>query len=82
MAGAQRVLAETGPAEAYGAPIVELYVSQGGLSPEQRSAMIRGVTDVVLSVTQPPSLGPKTRLYVEIIETAAGGFGVNGEVFR
>jgi hypothetical protein len=46
--------------------------------------MIRGITDVVLSVTQQPPLGPdsKTRLYVEIIEAAAGGWGTNGEVFR
>ena len=84
LAGVQSALAETVPAGAYGAPIVEVYASQGGLSREQRSAMIRGITDVVLSVTQQPPLGPesKTRLYVEIIETAAGGFGVNGEVFR
>jgi phenylpyruvate tautomerase PptA (4-oxalocrotonate tautomerase family) len=80
----QNALAETVPAGAYGAPIVEVYGSQSGLSREQRSAMIRGITDVVLSVTQQPPLGPgsKTRLFVEIIETAAGGFGVNGEVFR
>jgi phenylpyruvate tautomerase PptA (4-oxalocrotonate tautomerase family) len=84
LAGAQSVLAETVPANAYGAPIVEVYASQGGLSREQRGAMIRGITDVVLSVTQQPPPGPdsKTRLYVEIIEVAAGGWGVNGEVFR
>ena len=84
LAGVQSALAETVPADAYGAPIVEVYGSQAGLSPEQRSAMIRGITDVILSVTQQPPLGrdSKTRLFVEIIETAAGGFGVNGEVFR
>jgi phenylpyruvate tautomerase PptA (4-oxalocrotonate tautomerase family) len=84
LAGVQSALAETVPAGAYGAPIVEVYASQAGLSREQRSAMIRGITDVVLTVTQQPPLGPdsKTRLFVEIIETAAGGWGVNGEVFR
>jgi phenylpyruvate tautomerase PptA (4-oxalocrotonate tautomerase family) len=84
LASVQSALAETVPARAYGAPIVEVYASQGGLSREQRGAMIRGITDVVLSVTQQPPLGPdsKTRLYVEIIEVAPGGFGVNGEVFR
>jgi phenylpyruvate tautomerase PptA (4-oxalocrotonate tautomerase family) len=84
LAGVQSALAETVPAEAYGAPIVEVYASAGSLSREQRGAMIRGITDVVLSVTQQPPLAPdsKTRLYVEIIEVAAGGFGVNGEIFR
>jgi phenylpyruvate tautomerase PptA (4-oxalocrotonate tautomerase family) len=78
LAGAPTALADSVPAGAYGAPIVELYVPAGALTLEQRSEMIRGVTDVVLSVTQPE---PKTRLYVEIFETAEGGFGVNGEPF-
>ena len=84
LAGAQSALAETVPAGAYGAPIVEVYASAGSLSREQRGAMIGGITDVVLGVTQPPPLGPdsKTRLYVVIIEAAAGGWGLNGEVFR
>jgi phenylpyruvate tautomerase PptA (4-oxalocrotonate tautomerase family) len=84
LAGVQSALAETVPAGAYGAPIVEVYASQGNLSREQRGAMIRGITDVVLSVTQqqPPGSDSKTRLFVEIIEVAAGGFGVNGEAFR
>jgi phenylpyruvate tautomerase PptA (4-oxalocrotonate tautomerase family) len=84
LAGVQGALAETVPAGAYGAPIVEVYASAGSLSREQRGAMIRGITDVVLSVTQQPPLGPesKTRLFVEIIEVAAGGYGVNGEIFR
>ena len=84
LAGVQSTLAETVPAGAYGAPLVEIYASQGGLSREQRGEMIRGVTDVILSVTQQPPLGPdsKTRLYVVIIEAAAGGWGLNGEVFR
>jgi phenylpyruvate tautomerase PptA (4-oxalocrotonate tautomerase family) len=80
LAVAQSALADAGPAGAFGAPIVEFYVPAGVLSPEQRSAMIRSLTDVVLGVMQPPP-DPKTRLYVEIIETAAGGWGVNGEVF-
>jgi phenylpyruvate tautomerase PptA (4-oxalocrotonate tautomerase family) len=84
LAGVQSALAETVPAGAYGAPIVEVYASAGSLSREQRGAMTRGITDVVLSVTQQQPLGPdaKTRLYVEIIEVAAGGFSVNGEIFR
>ena len=47
---------------------------------EQRSAMIKGITDVVLQTTkQPPD--PAKRLFVQIFETAEGGFGVNGQVF-
>jgi hypothetical protein len=79
LAGASGALADTAPPGAFGAPIVELYVSPGVLSLEQRSALIRDLTDAVLGVTQPPA-EPKTRLYVEIFETAEGGFGVNGDV--
>jgi hypothetical protein len=42
--------------------------------------MIKGITDVVLQATkQPPD--PAKRLFVQIFETAEGGFGVNGQVF-
>ena len=42
--------------------------------------MIKGITDVVLGATkQPPD--PAKRLFVQIFETAEGGFGVNGQVF-
>jgi len=54
---------------------VELYVPAGGLTLEQRSALIKGITDVVLGVIKLPA-DPARRLYVEIIETAEGGFGV------
>jgi phenylpyruvate tautomerase PptA (4-oxalocrotonate tautomerase family) len=64
----------------FGAPIVELYVPAGALSLEQRAAMIKGVTDVVLGAMKLPP-DPARRLFVEIIETAEGGFGVNGQVF-
>ncbi len=84
LASMQSALAEPVPAGDYGAPFVEIYSSQGGLSREQRSELLRGVTDVILSVTQQPPPGPDstTRLYVVIVETAAGGWGINGEVFR
>jgi hypothetical protein len=39
--------------------------------------MIKGITDVLRRVTA-PSQGP---LFVEIMETAEGAFGVNGNVF-
>ena len=51
----------------------------GVLTLEQRSAMIKGITDVVLgALKQPPD--PAKRLFVAIYETAEGGFGINGKV--
>jgi hypothetical protein len=42
--------------------------------------MIKGVTDVVLKATkQPPD--PARHSFVQIFETADGGFGVDGQVF-
>jgi len=73
-------LTDTPPSGSFGAPLVELYVPAGGLTLEQRSALIKGITDVVLGVIKLPP-DPARRLYVEIIETAEGGFGVNGQVF-
>jgi phenylpyruvate tautomerase PptA (4-oxalocrotonate tautomerase family) len=68
------------PSGNFGAPLVELYVPASLLSLEQRSALIKGITDVVLGALKPPP-DPTRRLFVEIIETAEGGFGVNGQVF-
>lgn len=64
----------------FGAPLVEVYVPAGLLTLEQRSALIKGVTDVVFGAMKLPP-DPARRLFVEIIETAEGGFGVNGQVF-
>jgi len=59
---------------------VELYVPAGVLTLEQRRALVKGITDVVIgAIKLPPD--PARRLFVEIIETADGGFGVNGQVF-
>jgi hypothetical protein len=80
LAGVPDVLADTAPAESFGAPLVELHVPAGALTLEQRSAMIKGITDVVLGATKQPS-DPAKRLFVQILETAEGGFGVNGQVF-
>ncbi len=64
----------------FGAPLVELYVPAGALTLEQRSAMIKGITDTVVgAMNLPPD--PARLLFVEIIETAEAGFGVNGRVF-
>jgi phenylpyruvate tautomerase PptA (4-oxalocrotonate tautomerase family) len=79
LAGAPSVRADTVPAGNFGAPVVELHVPGGVLTLEQRSALIKGVTDVVLgALKQPPD--PTTRLFVAIYETAEGGFGINGQV--
>jgi phenylpyruvate tautomerase PptA (4-oxalocrotonate tautomerase family) len=80
LAGVPSVLADTVAAGSFGAPLVEIYVPAGTLTLEQRSAMIKGVTDVVLSATKQSS-DPAKRLFVQIFETAEGGFGVNGQVF-
>jgi phenylpyruvate tautomerase PptA (4-oxalocrotonate tautomerase family) len=77
---APAALAETAPGGNFGAPLVELYVPAGALSLEQRAAMIKGITEVVLGAMKLPP-DPARRLFVEIIETAEGGFGVNGQVF-
>ena len=48
-AGAPSVLADTVPAGNFGAPLVELHFPAGVLTLEQKSAMIQGVTDVLLN---------------------------------
>jgi phenylpyruvate tautomerase PptA (4-oxalocrotonate tautomerase family) len=78
---ATQALADSAPAANFGEPFVELYVPPGVLSLEQRGDMISGITDVVLRATNRPPVDPARRLFVSIIETAEGGFGVNGHVF-
>jgi len=80
VAAAPDALAQNAPAAGYGAPIVEVFVPAGVLSAEQRAEMIRRITEVVLgAMSLPPD--PLRRMFVEVFETAAGGFGVNGKVF-
>ena len=79
-AGVSGVLAQTAPAAGLGAPVVELYVPAGLLTLEQKSAMIKGFTDVIFGALKLPP-DPTRRLFVAIIETAEGGFGVNGKAF-
>ena len=79
-AGVSAVLADTIPAAGYGAPMVELYVPAGVLSLEQKGDMIKRITDVVLGAMRLPP-DPTRRLFVEVFETAEGGFGVNGQAF-
>jgi phenylpyruvate tautomerase PptA (4-oxalocrotonate tautomerase family) len=79
LAGAPSVLADTVP-ENFGAPLVELHVPAGALTLEQKSALIQGVTDVLLNTTKlPPDQAKK--LWVQVFETAEGGWGVGGQIF-
>jgi 4-oxalocrotonate tautomerase len=79
-AGISPALADTAPSAGFGAPLVELQVPAGVLTLEQKAAMIKGITDVVFNaIKQVPD---RARIsFVQIIETAEGGFGVNGQVF-
>jgi 4-oxalocrotonate tautomerase len=78
-AGVSPALADTAPAANFGAPLVELQVPAGALTLEQKAAMIKGITDVVLTATKLSD--PARKSFVQIFETADGGFGVNGQVF-
>jgi phenylpyruvate tautomerase PptA (4-oxalocrotonate tautomerase family) len=79
-AGVSTALADAAPAANFGAPLVELHLPANVLTLEQKAAMIKDVTDVVLTATkQPPD--PSRKSFVQIFETADGGFGVNGQVF-
>src|SRR5207244_2441411 len=78
-AGMGAAAAETSTA-AFGAPLVELHVPAGVLTLEQKGAMIKGVTDVLVGATKlPPDQAKK--LWVRIFETSEGGWGLGGEVF-
>jgi phenylpyruvate tautomerase PptA (4-oxalocrotonate tautomerase family) len=79
-AGISPVLADKPSPASFGAPLVELHVPSAVLTLEQKAAMIKGVTDVVFNAMK-LAPGPTRFSFVQIIETAEGGFGVNGQVF-
>jgi phenylpyruvate tautomerase PptA (4-oxalocrotonate tautomerase family) len=79
-AGIAPAMADTVPAGNFGAPLVELHFPAGILSLEQKAAMIKGVTEVVLKAAALPPNPPRYS-FVQLFETAEGGFGVNGQVF-
>src|SRR6516164_889356 len=81
VAGVSAARAETVPASAdFGAPLAELHFPAGALSVEQKAAMIKGVTEVLIKATK---LAPDhaNKLWVQIFETAEGGWGGGGQVF-
>jgi phenylpyruvate tautomerase PptA (4-oxalocrotonate tautomerase family) len=79
-AGVSQALADSASAANFGAPLVELQVPAGALTLEQKAAMIKGITDVVLKAAKLSS-DPPGKSFVQILETPEGGFGVNGQVF-
>jgi len=68
------------PGAGFGAPVIELYVPPNILTLEQKAAVVKGFTDVIFGALKLPP-DPARHLFVTIIETAAGGFGVDGKVF-
>jgi phenylpyruvate tautomerase PptA (4-oxalocrotonate tautomerase family) len=80
MAGVSSALADTPAPASFGAPLVELHVPVGVLTFEQKGAMIRGITDVVLAATKLPT-DQSRKLWVQIFETAESGWGVGGQIF-
>jgi hypothetical protein len=79
-AGMTGAPAQAAPTGSFGAPLVELYVPAGILSLEQKNAMLKGFHDVVLKALKLPA-DPARRVFATIIETAEGGFGVNGQAY-
>jgi phenylpyruvate tautomerase PptA (4-oxalocrotonate tautomerase family) len=70
----------TPAAGGYGAPLVELHFPAGTLTVEQKAAMIKGVTDVLVEAAKIPAV-QTNNLWVQIFETAEGGWGFGGKVF-
>lgn len=61
-------------------PLAQIYVPEGVLTPEQKSEIIKGVTEVIASVQNIP---PERRsiIYVLINEVPTGGWGTGGKPF-
>jgi 4-oxalocrotonate tautomerase len=80
MVSGSAVLADTAPEAGFGAPLVEFQVPAGVLTLEQKAAIIKGMTGVVTNVMKLPASTAR-KSFVQIFETADGGFGVSGQVF-
>jgi|GEM_PF-1691973 len=80
MAGMSSALAAMPAPASFGAPLVELHVPAGILTPEQKGAMIKGITDVVLAATKLPA-DQSRKLWVQIFETAESGWGLGGQIY-
>jgi phenylpyruvate tautomerase PptA (4-oxalocrotonate tautomerase family) len=80
MAGVSSAPADTPAQASFGAPLVELHVPAGVLTPEQKGAMIKGITDVVLTAIKLPA-DQSRKLWVQIFETTESGWGLGGEIY-
>lgn len=62
-------------------PLAQIYVPTGVLNLEQRRAIVKGVTDVLVQVERLP---PSGRPYVTVLinEVADGGWGVAGHGYE
>ena len=78
-AGALASASAVGADAGFGAPLVELHFPAGVLTAEQKGAMIKGVTDVLLGVIAVPP-DQTRRLWVQLFETADSGWGLGGQV--
>ena len=77
-ASLSRTHAENQQVGSYGAPLAEILVPSGLLTVEQKSEMIKDVTDVIVNALKLPPPQPRA-LWVVIVETAPGGWGVAGQ---
>jgi phenylpyruvate tautomerase PptA (4-oxalocrotonate tautomerase family) len=78
LAGASPAAAEAEAAAGFGAPLAEISVPAGLLTTEQKSAMMKGVTDVLVTSMGIPA-PQHAALWVLIMETAPNGWGVAGQ---
>jgi hypothetical protein len=68
--GISPVLADTPAVGNFGAPLVDVQVPAGVLTFEQKAAMIKGITDVILKATKLSD--PARKSFVQIPQTAEG----------
>jgi phenylpyruvate tautomerase PptA (4-oxalocrotonate tautomerase family) len=80
LAGSSPASAEAETAIGFGAPLAEISVPAGLLTTEQKSAMMKGVTDVLVTSMGIPA-PQHAALWVLIMETAPDGWGVAGHPF-
>jgi phenylpyruvate tautomerase PptA (4-oxalocrotonate tautomerase family) len=80
LAAASPAAAETESAIGFGAPLAEISVPAGLLTTEQKSAMMKGVTDVLVTSMGIPA-PQHAALWVLIMETAPNGWGIAGQPF-
>ena len=59
-------------------PVAKVYVPEGALTPDQRSEIVKGIHDAIVSVRKAPADAPT---YVLITEVPAGNWGVTGKVY-